>query len=280
MKFHSTKIAGIFLLVLWSAASLAGAGLYDADRIPLKPQPPRLVNLIPSDLPYGNPQTLFELERSLQAFSDSTSNQITLVITNSLQGYEANRFATEIGQRWGVGQKEFDNGVVILLIPKELSEDRKGHVYIATGYGLEGVIPDAIAKRVVQYEMIPRFKKGDYDGGIIAAVGVLKSLSKKEYNSKQYLAKHKEHELGWGFIPIFFLFAFIVIFVINRAQKSQYTPGKDLPFWTALLLASAAGGSHNGTWNHFRGSTGSFGGGGFGGFGGGGFGGGGAGGSW
>jgi uncharacterized protein len=279
MKFPSINKVGLFAALALISLGAFATDLYDSDGIPLKPNPPKLVNLIPADLPYGNPSTLAEIERSLRAFSDTTSNQIVLVITNSLKGYEPNYFATEIGQRWGVGQSKFDNGIVILLVPKELSDDRRGHVYIATGYGLEGVVPDAIAKRIVQYEMIPEFKKGNYDAGLLAAVKVLKELSLKEYNSKEYLAKHKKKKVGWGIVPLFFLFGFFVIFIINRAQKNQYTPGSDVPFWTALFLASAAGRSHGGSWNHFSGGTGSFGGG-FGGFGGGGFGGGGAGGSW
>jgi uncharacterized protein len=274
MKYLSIRYA--LLTVFWLLAFVGlSADVYDKDGIPIKPNPPRLVNIIPADLAFGSQQSIKELERELQYFADSTSNQICLVITNSLKGYDANRFATEIGQRWGVGQAKFDNGVVIVLVPKELSDDRKGHVYIATGYGLEGVIPDAIAKRIVQYEMIPNFKKGDYHTGVVAAVRVLKDLSLGAYNSKEYLAAHKKKKVGWGIVPIFFLFAFFVLAIINRAQRKMYSPGSDMPFWTALFLASAAGRSHSGSWGDF-----SSGGGGFGGFGGGGFGGGGAGGSW
>ena len=128
--------------------------------VPSRPVPQRLVN------DYAGLFTWEEkahLEQALVAFDDSTSNQITVVTVNDLEGYEPAEYATRIGLDWQVGSADFDNGVVVLVKPK--TDDSDGQVFIAVGYGLEGAIPDAYAKRIIENEMIPHFREGDYFGG-------------------------------------------------------------------------------------------------------------------
>jgi uncharacterized protein len=168
---------------------------------------------------------------------------------------------------------------VIMVKPKTASE--KGEAFIAPGYGLEGVIPDAIAKRIVENEMIPRFQENDYYGGIDAGVKIIMGLTKGEFTADQYSKRAKKPK-GLEVIP--FIVFFFVIFWIVRARKARaYSIGKNIPFWTAFWLLSSTGRGHSGNWSNFSSGSGGFGGGGgggFGGFGGGSFGGGGAGGSW
>jgi uncharacterized protein len=127
-----------------------------ADAIPSRPSPARLVNDF-SDL--FTPSQEAELERMLVAFDDSTSNQIAVITVKDLEGYEASEYATRIGLDWGVGSSKFDNGIVILVKPKTSSS---GQVFIAVGYGLEGAVPDAYAKRIINHDMIPHFMENDY----------------------------------------------------------------------------------------------------------------------
>ncbi|MBK7944725.1 MAG: TPM domain-containing protein [Flavobacteriales bacterium] len=101
---------------------------------------------------------LARINDRLVAFARETSNQFLLVIVDTLCGMEASDLAFEIGERWGIGQQGFDNGLVFLVKPIGGAGDRK--VFIATGYGLEGAIPDATCKRIVEEEVIPRFKRG------------------------------------------------------------------------------------------------------------------------
>ncbi len=117
---------------------------FTAMAIPDRPEPPRLVNDFAGIF---TAQQLASLERDLVAFDDSTSNQITVVTVTDLEGYDVAEYATRIGLDWGVGSEKFDNGIVILIRPKTSSAD--GKVFIAVGYGLEGVIPDAYAKRII-----------------------------------------------------------------------------------------------------------------------------------
>ncbi len=248
----------------------------NAQDIPEPTSPPRLVNDFTGTLTESQ---INDLERKLVAFNDSTSTQIAIVMVNSLHGYAPSQFAYEIGEKWNVGQKKFNNGIVVLVKPKTTRE--KGRAFIATGYGLEGAIPDAIAKRIVENEMIPYFKNNDYYTGLDKATSILISLASGEYTAGDYKKQTRGSPLA-TFVP--FLVIIIIYFLIQGNRRRYYSTGKrhrsSLPFWTALWLGgSLAGRSHGGGWNNFSSGSGSFGGG-FGGFGGGSFGGGGAGGSW
>lgn len=256
---------------------LSGFSRATAQDIPPRPDPPRLVNDFAGVLSADEVQ---QLERKLVDYNDSTSTQIVVVIVKSLNGYDKNDFANRLGQSWGVGQKGKNNGAVILVKPKYPND--KGEVSIQTGYGLEGAIPDALAKRIVDNEMVPNFKDGNYYKGIDAATSVMFALVKGEYSADQYAKRTKGKSSPYALlIPLIIL---VVVFTMMRGSKgSTHSVGKSLPFWTALWMLGSMGGSSRGNWNDFSGGSGGFGGGGgggFGGFGGGSFGGGGAGGSW
>ena len=107
------------------------------------------------------------LRQALIAFNDSTSTQILVVTVNDLCGYDKAEFTYTLGEKWGVGQDGKDNGVVIMVKPHGAKGDR--HAFIAPGYGLEGVLPDAIADRIINKEMIPHFKQEEFYEGIAAA---------------------------------------------------------------------------------------------------------------
>lgn len=250
-----------------------------ASDIPQRPNPPRLVNDLAGILTPGERSTL---EYKLRYFNDTTSDQIVVLTVNSLNGLQPYEFATEVGQKWGVGQKKFDNGVVILIKPKQGSS--LGRAFIATGYGLEGAIPDATCENIVQNEMIPSFRKGNYYAGINKAVDVVMKLASGEISAKGYNKMHQKSVPYASAVPVI---VFVLIWFLMRASNAHsYSVGnRGTSFWTALFLGSLLGGGWNrGHWNDFSGGSGFGGGGGFGGgfggFGGGGFGGGGAGGSW
>ena len=241
-----------------------------AQNIPDAPNPPRLVNDFVGIL---DAQQIATLEEQLVQFDNATSTQIVVAIVKTLDGDEAANYAVQMAQKWGIGQKGKNNGILILIKPK--IEREKGKAFIAVGYGLEGVVPDAIARRIVDNEMIPYFKQNDYYGGINGAISVIMSLTKGEFTADAYAKPKASPKV----IFIIILFIIIVIAIISSGSNNNpnNTMGKDLPFW--MLMGAMLGSSGS------RGSSGGFGGfssggGSFGGFGGGGFGGGGAGGSW
>jgi len=271
MKSKNLQLAFIILLI--SVVQII------AQDIPDRPSPPRLVNDFAGLL--DQQQTNY-LERKLVAFDDTNSTQIAILIVNDLKGYDVVDYAQRVAQKWGIGQKKYDNGAIIVLKPKTGSS--KGEVNIDVGYGLEPIIPDITAKQIIDNEMIPRFKNNDYFGGLDAATDVMISLAAGQFTADQY-KKRTEGGGGLGFlVPIIILI--IVITMINRNRSRNATLGgksSSMPFWTALWLGSMMGSSHRGSWGNFNSGSGGFGGGGgggFGGFGGGSFGGGGASGSW
>jgi len=183
-------------------------------------------------------------------------------------------FAYEIGEKWQVGQKKFDNGLVVLVKPKY--NDERGRVAIQAGYGLEAVITDAISKRIIENEMKPEFRNVNYYKGIDNAVNILMRLAAGEISADGYGSDARGAPLATLLPFIIFIIIFILIRVSNARSRSV---GKNIPFWTALWMSSSMR-SSSGSWNSFSGGSSGFGGGGFGGFGGGSFGGGGASGSW
>ena len=256
---------GFLLFALLGLFSLNSFG-----QIPAKPNPPKLVNDFTGTL---TDQELQTLEQKLVNYNDTTSTQFLVVLVTQLSGYDPADFAFRLGEQWGVGQQQYNNGAVMLVKPKTRSS--RGQAFIATGYGLEALIPDALAKRIVDQEMIPEFKNDRYFNGIWRATDVMMGLASGAYTADDY---DQESSAAW-FVPIL---VFVIIFFMMKARGSANHIGSksNLPFWTALFLASQAGRSHGGSWQNFSGGSGGSGGGGFGGFGGGSFGGGGAGGSW
>ncbi len=248
--------------------------------------PPKALKLVydePGVLSSGEKQLL---ENSLVTFSDSTSNQIAVVVVDDLCGMEKAQFAIELGELWGVGQAKEDNGIVVLV--KIKTPESKGEAFIAVGRGLEGVIPDAIALEIIEREMIPHFRSNNYGRGIQSGVDVLMELARGEYNSASYSSKKS---LSGGTVLFIILGVIGVIAIamsIRVYQVRKYARINSLSFWVAWALLNNVHRHHSGSWQDFSRGRGGFGGwsggggggGGFGGFGGGSFGGGGAGGSW
>lgn len=227
--------------------------------IPARPSPPRLVNDFAGKLmDYQRKQ----LEDKLVAYDDSTSNQIAIVIVESLKGYEANDYAVTLGRKWGVGNKDFNNGVIVLISTG--GGDGQRDAYIATGYGLEGAIPDITAKAIVDNELIPNLKSGNFYRALDEATDAIIKAAAGEYKAPANYGSKKTKGVPIGTI-IFIIILLLVIFGGGASGGTYVSRGG----WTGW---SGGGGSSGGGW-----SGGS---GGFGGFGGGSFGGGGAGGKW
>lgn len=259
MQMKSRKLI-IILLALFATIAVAA--------MPSRPNPPRLVN----DLAHiFSANQVVSLEKELVAFDDSTSNQILVLTVTDLEGYEPAEYATKIGLDWGVGSKDFNNGIVLLVRPK--TSDSGGKVSIQVGYGLEGAIPDAYAKRIIENDMIPSFKEGDMFKGVQQACDELMALASGEISEP----RSQDEENPIAFILLFFFFLFVVIAILVK-NGGNGTGGR------------GSGNHSHGSGPIFLGPIGGFGsssggssfggGGGFGGFGGGSFGGGGASGGW
>lgn len=228
--------------------------------IPQRPSPPKLVNDFTNTLTSSQ---IAALESKLVAYDDSTSNQVAIVIVETLGGYEANDYAVALGRKWGIGNKDFNNGVVVLISTGGGEGNRDA--YIAPGYGLEGAIPDITAKSIVDNELIPNLKTGNYYRALDETTDAIIQAAAGEYKAPQNYGSKKKKGINWSTI-IFVIILLLAIFGGSSGGGTYVSRGG----WTGW-----SGGGGGGGW-----SGGSSGGGGFGGFGGGSFGGGGAGGKW
>jgi uncharacterized protein len=246
-------------LVFYLLTTVTGVWAQD---IPAKPTPPRLVNDLANKF---NPSEQAALEQKLVAYFDSTSTQITVVTVPSTEPYPIADYAFKLGREWGIGQKDKNNGLVLLWAPN----DRK--VFIATGYGMEGAIPDAIAKRIVSTVIIPEFKNDQYYAGIDKAVDAIISYSKGEFK-----ADPQEQEEGIPIRTVLIVVGIIIILIIMTRNRRGGGGGGYRDAGPVFFPTSTFSG-----WGHSSGNWGGGNsGGGFGGFGGGSFGGGGAGGDY
>lgn len=210
------------------------------------------------------------LEAKLLAKDKASSVQVVVVVHDDLCKMAAWQFAAKIGEKWGVGQSDTDNGIVIALKPKTAGS--KGEVWISSGRGVLQYLDAVMAGRIVDRIMIPRFRQGDIYGGIDEATNAIYEIAAGNYDPvEDYDGGDEVPPLVVILIFIFFLF--IIIWISSKAEGNVTTySGRG---WTTRRNTWSGGGGFGG----FGSGSGS-GGGSFGGFGGGSFGGGGAGGSW
>jgi uncharacterized protein len=250
-----------FIVLVFSSLFLLAQ---DQD-IPVRPSPPQLYNNLSVQFPdFISAQEASSLEQKLDDVANTTSNQVAVVVIDSLYGRDINEFATALFNKWGIGQKKEGNGVLLLVKPTGGPGGRDA--YIVTGYGLEGAIPDLTAKKIIEHELIPEFKNGNYAEGINKAVDAIVGFAKGEYNSDRYKSSGDGPESyfrgKWLIIVVILIVLLLRIFRGGGGMTMTRFGGT---YW---------GGNFGG------GSFGGGGGGGFGGFGGGSSGGGGAGGKW
>lgn len=212
------------------------------------------------------------LEQKLIRYSDTTSTQIVTIIIESTKGEDINYLAANWGEKWGIGQKGKDNGIVLLLS----RGDPK--VTIQAGRGSEARLTDLMATQIIESLIIPEFKKGNYYAGLDAGTeGIFKALTGEFKENGQ---RKKRTSKSSSFAKIIPFIIFLIIFLILRGRGGGKGGGRRSAsgaLLDVLILSSMGRGGFGGGSS----SGGSFGGGGFGGgFGGGSFGGGGASGSW
>lgn len=223
---------------------------------------------------------LQQLEHKLVAFNDTTSTQIAVVLVNSTDGYDVADYAVRLANSWGVGNKKYNNGVILLAAIGDRA------VTIQTGYGVEGALPDAIAYRIIENDIKPAFRGGDYYGGLDAATNSIIAYTKGEYKADAKDATQREGG-GGGFGTIAIIIVIIIIISLiskgggkNGGRRVIDGKGSSDLFWWMLLNGLGGSSRDNDSDGGFGGGFGGGSGGGFGGFGGGGFGGGGASGRW
>jgi len=178
-----------------------------------------------------------ELGWLLRSHEDSTSNQVVILTINTLNGASLEEYSIKVAQTWKLGQKGKDNGVLLLIV----KDDRK--MRIEVGYGFEGVLTDALSSVIIQSEIIPKFKKGDYDGGIragtMAILGVLKGTYAPEERSDTRMDLGDMILFLGVFCVVVGLFTLIGIF--SKGPQSWFLYVFLIPFWLAFPWAAIGG---------------------------------------
>jgi uncharacterized protein len=200
-----------------------------------------------------SPAAKSQIEQFLRNFDASDSTQVVVVTVPNLQGEPVDMVALQIAEAWKIGQKGKDNGA-LLLIGKE---DRK--MRIEVGRGLEGKLTDLLAGRIVDNEIAPRFKKGDFEGGIAAGVNAIVQSVRGEYKGTGKTGGRKKNAGAWWLFPLLF-FVLPLLGRMSGSGRGRHSGG----YWVG------GGGFGGGSGGGFGGSAG----------GGGGFSGGGSSGSW
>jgi uncharacterized protein len=254
--------------VLLAAASALGSSAFPADTLP--PPPAHYFNDYAGLVSAADAQ---RLDAKLKAFDEQTSNQVVVAVFPELPSASLEDFTIRTAQSWRAGREKLDNGVVLFVFVKE----RKARIEV--GYGLEGALPDVTASHILQEQLTPRFRAGDYAGGLEAAIDAILAATRGEYKA----APTEPTAMGWALtLLMLLLFGSIFLFVIWIAYKNRkaWATYRGSGWGTGGGWGSGGGGgwtgSSGGGWG---GGGGSFGGGGFSG-GGGSFGGGGASGRW
>lgn len=245
------QVIKIFILLIFVSVSLQAQ-----DDLPDPMSPPSLVN----DFAKTFDESQFkDLEQTLEAYNDSTSTQIYVVTVTDLKGYDVSDYAVRLGEKWKIGQKDKNNGVLILIKPKAGNE--RGRVFIATGYGVEHILTDARVGRIIDNDMMPYLQNGDYYNASKAAV-----VSVIKYLSGEFQADEDNDNSVLPMIVQIIVILLILYFLYlgGRNNKGGNTSGRSGP-WGGFFGGGFGGGRSGGGWG-----GGSFGGGGGGSFGGGG----------
>ena len=219
-----------------------------------KPNPP---SLVVDNANVFAAQDRQALEQKLIALDDNSSNQICVVTVPTMNGEVIEDVANKTFRDWGIGNKKTNNGVLILVAVN----DKK--IRIEVGRGLEGAIPDVTANDIINNDIKPAFRKGNYISGINAAVDNLSKAAVGEYKVKREKESSGSSHIGSIIKIIFFIIIIIVFLASGRGGRGGRGGGSNA--WMLPLLLSGSGGNSN--WGGSSG--GDSGGGGFGGFGGG-----------
>jgi len=221
-----------------------------------------------------SPQAEQQLTDELATLEKQTGRQLVVATLSSLQGYEIEDYGYQLGRAWGIGEKDRNTGALLIVAPNE----RK--VRIEVGYGLEPVLTDALSSVIIQSAILPRFKAGDMEGGIVAGTdAIVKQLSLPDGEARAQVAQAAEGQRqdDGGGVPVVAIFIAVIVGVMilramfgRRRRRSGLgaAVGKALPWILINALSNSGRGGGGGGWSGggggggFSGGGGSFGGGG------------------
>jgi uncharacterized protein len=256
----ASRLLSVFLICLLAGLSL----ICDASA---EPSFPALTGRVVDQAQILDAAARTRIEGKLEQLESKTSNQLVVVTLRSLQGYDISDYGYRLGRSWGIGQKGKNNGAILLVAPNE----RK--VRIEVGYGLEGTITDAVSRLIIENAILPRFRTGDFAGGIERGVDDLVLLLSGNAEDFKRRAAEQERPSGTSgaasFAFVVLLFVIFFVLFARRSQRASYTGRQMPPIWIPTGGSRYRGGwpggggwSSGGSGGGFSGGGGSFGGGG------------------
>jgi uncharacterized protein len=230
------------------------------------PKFPPLTGRVVDEAGLLSPAAEQQLTDELAALERQTGHQVVVATLPSLQGYEIEDFGYQLLRTWGIGRKDQDDGIILIVAPNERA------VRIEVGYGLEPVMTDALSSLILQRAVLPAFKAGDYEKGVVDGTrAIVRQIGLPEDQAKAEVAKAeaqrvaaaRETDGGGSIIPIIFaiLVVFWVLSGVMRAFGGGRRRGRDSGLWwlLPLILSNSGRGHGGGGWS----GGGGFGGGGF-----------------
>ena len=230
MRILITRLAVIFAALLFLIPAAAQAD----------PSFPKLTGRVVDDAHVLAPDQAQALTAKLEAFDQSTRQQVVVATIPDLQGYDIDDYGYQLGRAWGIGQKGANNGIVLIVAPNE------HRVRIEVGYGLEGVLTDALSGKIIREQITPRFKAGDMAGGINAGVDEIIRVIQLPPEEQQKLVaqasqRHKANpgDIFKAIIIVIVILFFIMISAVRAVSRGgqRYRGGgsgiSPIVVWTA-----------------------------------------------
>lgn len=227
-----------------------------AQEIPSRPVPLRFVNDFSSILS-RNEKAL--LEQELVDFERETSTRVVIIAVTGFDGASLGYFVSKVAEEWEICQGGASKEALVVFKPKTLNE--KAEVYIATGDKTGHLIPEAVANRIINYEMTPRFKQNDYYGGLAAGIKVIMELTRGEYTTEAYTNQVVNSEKKRN--PCLFLIFLLLLAslpMLGGWKKGRcFTTGRNgLPFLSTISMIGTRRNSYSGLYANFSSGNGSF----------------------
>src|SRR5215510_6464619 len=209
----ASRLLSVFLICLLAVLSL----VCDASA---EPAFPTLTGRVVDQAQILDAAARTRIEGKLEQLESKTSNQLVVVTLRSLQGYDISDYGYRLGRAWGIGQKGKNNGAILLVAPNER------RVRIEVGYGLEGTITDAVSRLIIENAILPRFRTGDFAGGIERGVDDLVLLLSGNAEDFKRRAPEQERPSGTSgaeaFAFVILLFVLFFVLFMRRPPRQGY----------------------------------------------------------
>lgn len=211
-----SRLRSLFCALAGALLALLAAPVAAQDFPPLTGRVVDQAGIIPPDVEA-------QLTQKLSALEAQSQRQLVVATVNDLQGYEIADYGYRLGREWGLGDAERNDGALLLVAPTER------RVHIASGYGVEGWLTDAVSKLIIENEIVPAFRDGDYAGGIVAGTDAIVEVLKLPPDEAARVAKEAgaAREKDGGFpvgmlIWLVFMFIFFVLPIIRSGGRRKY----------------------------------------------------------